>query len=140
MDASEKAADGTVVKRRRQQGSMLLSLRPIVCSRLHVFPKFDSVNQSNPSLRTPVCSSLPSPGQTELRCRIPRPFEGSVTEHFQPRARHTGKHRLHRAETQRVALAHKAGANQSDPYALQRETTPKVPKAPTTAPQSAQRP
>ena len=31
MDASERAADGTVVNRRRQHGSMLLSLRPIVC-------------------------------------------------------------------------------------------------------------
>lgn len=47
MDASERAADGTVVNRRRQQGSMLLSLRPIVCSRLHVFPKLDAVNHFN---------------------------------------------------------------------------------------------
>ena len=47
MDASERAADGTVVNRRRQQGSMLLSLRPIVCSRLHVFSKFDAVNWFN---------------------------------------------------------------------------------------------
>ena len=47
MDASERASDGTVVNRRRQQGSMLLSRRPIVCSRLHVFPKFDAVNWFN---------------------------------------------------------------------------------------------
>ncbi len=47
MDASERAVDGTVVNRRRQQGSMLLSLRPIVCSRLHVFSKLDAVNHFN---------------------------------------------------------------------------------------------
>ncbi len=47
MDASERAVDGTVVNRRRQQGSMLLSLRPIGCSRLHVFSKLDAVNHFN---------------------------------------------------------------------------------------------
>jgi endonuclease/exonuclease/phosphatase family metal-dependent hydrolase len=47
MDASERAGNGTVVNRRRQQGSMLLSRRPIVCSRPHVFSKFDAVNHFN---------------------------------------------------------------------------------------------
>ncbi len=47
MDASGRAADDTVINRRRQQGSMLLSLRPIVCSRLHVFSKLGPVNHFN---------------------------------------------------------------------------------------------
>ncbi len=47
MDASERASDGTLINRRRQQGSMLLSRRPIRCSRLHVFSKFDAVNHFN---------------------------------------------------------------------------------------------
>ncbi|MCH2318134.1 MAG: endonuclease/exonuclease/phosphatase family protein [SAR202 cluster bacterium] len=47
MDASERAGDDKVINRRRQHGSMLLSLRPIVCSRLHVFSKLDAVNYFN---------------------------------------------------------------------------------------------
>ena len=44
MDASKRSADGTIVNRRRQQGSMLLSRRPIVCSRTHVLPKIEAAN------------------------------------------------------------------------------------------------
>ena len=47
MDASERAGDGMVVNRRRQRGNMLLSRRPIVCSRLHVFSKFVALTHFN---------------------------------------------------------------------------------------------
>ena len=47
MDASERTTDDTVINRRRQAGSMLLSLSPIICSRLHVFSKLDAVNYFN---------------------------------------------------------------------------------------------
>jgi endonuclease/exonuclease/phosphatase family metal-dependent hydrolase len=47
MDASERTIDGTVINRRRQHGSMLLSRSPIIYSRLHVFSKLDAVNYFN---------------------------------------------------------------------------------------------
>ena len=50
MDASEVAADGAVVNRRRQFGNMLLARWPITWSRLHVLPKLASVEQFNMDL------------------------------------------------------------------------------------------
>ena len=41
MDDSSRAADGSVVNRRRQFGPMLLSKTPIIWSRLHLFPKLE---------------------------------------------------------------------------------------------------
>ena len=47
MDASEAAADGTVVNRRRQFGNMLLARWPIIWSRNYVLPKHATVSQFN---------------------------------------------------------------------------------------------
>lgn len=47
MDASVRGEDGRIDNRRRQHGSMLLSKVPIRTSRLHVFPKFDTVSHYN---------------------------------------------------------------------------------------------
>lgn len=47
MDASVRGEDGRIDNRRRQHGSMLLSKVPIRTSRLHVFPKFDTVSHFN---------------------------------------------------------------------------------------------
>ena len=47
MDASVRGEDGRIDNRRRQHGSMLLSRVPIRSSRLHVFPKFDTVSHFN---------------------------------------------------------------------------------------------
>lgn len=44
LDASEQAADGTVVNRRMQIGNMLLARRPILSSRLHMLPKLAPIN------------------------------------------------------------------------------------------------
>ncbi len=44
LDASEQAADGTVVNRRMQFGNMLLTRRPILSSRLHMLPKLAPIN------------------------------------------------------------------------------------------------
>jgi len=44
MDASEKKG-GTILNRRRQFGNMILSRRPIVWSRLHVLPKWATVDE-----------------------------------------------------------------------------------------------
>ncbi len=44
LDASEQAADGTVVNRRMQFGNMLLARRPILSSRLHMLPKLAPIN------------------------------------------------------------------------------------------------
>jgi len=60
MDASSRGADGRVVNRRRQFGTMLLSRTPILWSRLHLLPMRRVVrplNTQNPALegliRTP---------------------------------------------------------------------------------------
>jgi endonuclease/exonuclease/phosphatase family metal-dependent hydrolase len=50
MDASQKDESGRVVNGRRQFGTMLLSRWPILSSRLHIFPKFESINQFNMDL------------------------------------------------------------------------------------------
>jgi endonuclease/exonuclease/phosphatase family metal-dependent hydrolase len=47
MDASEAAADGTVVNRRRQFGNMLLARWPIMWSRNYVLPKIGTVEKFN---------------------------------------------------------------------------------------------
>ncbi len=47
MDASELAADGTVVNRRRQFGNMLLARWPIMWSRNYVLPKLGTVEKFN---------------------------------------------------------------------------------------------
>lgn len=55
MDASRREADGRVVNRRRQFGTMLLSRLPIVWSRLHALPMRRMVrplNTRNPALET----------------------------------------------------------------------------------------
>lgn len=44
VDASEVAADGRVVNRRRQHGNMIMSRYPILASRNHVLPKFDGLS------------------------------------------------------------------------------------------------
>ncbi len=50
MDASERLDDNTILNRRRQHGSMILSRRPIVSSRLHCFPKFNTNTAFNMQL------------------------------------------------------------------------------------------
>ena len=45
MDASLTAADGGIVRRRRQFGNMLLSRTPILTSRTHLLPKFGTLVQ-----------------------------------------------------------------------------------------------
>ena len=47
MDASQKSPDGTVINRRRQFGTMLLTKTPIVSSRLHILPKRASNSHFN---------------------------------------------------------------------------------------------
>ena len=47
VDGSSKHADGTVTNRRRQFGTMLLSKKPILSSRLHLLPKLESVSHLN---------------------------------------------------------------------------------------------
>ncbi|MFQ6018892.1 MAG: endonuclease/exonuclease/phosphatase family protein [Kiloniellaceae bacterium] len=47
LDASEKAADGLLVNRRKQFGNMLLSRMPILSSRLHLLPKFTTQDKHN---------------------------------------------------------------------------------------------
>jgi len=47
MDASEKAADGRVVNRRKQFGNVLLSRWPILSSRNFVLPKFATLDRYN---------------------------------------------------------------------------------------------
>ena len=47
MDASRQLPDGTVINRRRQFGTMLLAKRPIISSRLHIFPKLASSSHFN---------------------------------------------------------------------------------------------
>ena len=47
MDASQKQPDGTVINRRRQFGTMLLSKQPIISTRLHIFPKLASSSHFN---------------------------------------------------------------------------------------------
>ncbi len=50
LDASEQAADGTVVNRRMQFGNMLLARRPILSSRLFMLPKLSAIDRQ-PSQR-----------------------------------------------------------------------------------------
>lgn len=50
MDASRKAANGTIENHRRQFGTMLLSKSSIISSRLHVFPKLAATNHFNMDL------------------------------------------------------------------------------------------
>lgn len=50
VDASYRTDAGEVVNRRRQFGTMLLSRRPILCSRLYPLPKFDTLNHLNMDL------------------------------------------------------------------------------------------
>ena len=45
MDASYRAADGRLVNRRRQFGTMILSRLPIVSSRNHLLPKYGTLTQ-----------------------------------------------------------------------------------------------
>ncbi len=47
IDASERSSDGTIRNRRRQHGSMIMSRSPIIASRLHLFPKLESVSHFN---------------------------------------------------------------------------------------------
>lgn len=46
-DGSLRGADGSLINRRRQFGVMILSRWPIISSRLHVLPKFDTVKTFN---------------------------------------------------------------------------------------------
>lgn len=50
MDASQKLPDGTVINRRRQFGTMLLTKTPIVSSCLHTLPKLASNSHFNMNL------------------------------------------------------------------------------------------
>jgi len=47
MDACQKQNDGTILNRRRQFGTMILSKKPILSSRLHTLPKFGSLAHYN---------------------------------------------------------------------------------------------
>jgi endonuclease/exonuclease/phosphatase family metal-dependent hydrolase len=62
MDASHKDESGRVVNGRRQFGAMLLSRWPIVSSRLHIFPKYESLNQFNMDLGA-LEGIIATPGQ-----------------------------------------------------------------------------
>jgi endonuclease/exonuclease/phosphatase family metal-dependent hydrolase len=50
MDGSQKDESGRVINGRRQFGTMLLARWPIISCRLHIFPKFESLNQFNMDL------------------------------------------------------------------------------------------
>jgi len=47
MDASQKQNNGTILNRRRQFGTMILSKKPILSSRLHTLPKSGSLAHYN---------------------------------------------------------------------------------------------
>ncbi len=50
LDGSEQREDNTILNRRGQHGSMILSRQPIVTSRLHCFPKFETNTEFNMQL------------------------------------------------------------------------------------------
>jgi endonuclease/exonuclease/phosphatase family metal-dependent hydrolase len=67
VDASERAADGRVINRRRQFGTMIASRTPILASRLLVLPKLATVsefNMANPALEGVV--ALPGGGAVRV--------------------------------------------------------------------------
>ncbi len=50
VDASHRTDNGQIINNRRQFGTMILSRWPIMSSRLHTFPKLESINNFNMDL------------------------------------------------------------------------------------------